>query len=223
MRSPIRLRCLLALALGVAVMAAGEDSLPNRAGNGKVSLHGTAITDRDEITKIMGVDLGEGYVLVDIQVTPETPEGLYVSVDDFTLVSRKDGERGSAMSPNEIAGSGGLVISRTRSGAVVGTQAPGPLGGQLPPGVGPQYPGQGAGGVGTGGSVEGGLADVRQAQRSRQVDPRLAPLEKKILRDGETQEPVEGLLYFYMEGKVKPKNLGLIYDGQGGRLIIDFK
>jgi hypothetical protein len=73
------------------------------------------------------------------------------------------------------------------------------------------------------GGVEGGLAEARQAPRSREADPRLEPLERLVLRDGQITEPIEGLLYFYMEGKVKPKDLGLIYAGPGGRLIIDFK
>ncbi len=216
MMTPLRLRTVLAIALAVTLTAAAEDgkSLRNRAGNQKVSLRGTAITDRDTITRIMGIDLGEGYVLVNIQVTPEIPEGLYVSPGDFTLISRKDGERGSAMSPNEIAGAGGLVVSSARStGGGVGVQQPG-LGGQLPGGT--------PGGIGVGGGVQSGVADVHQAQRTTKVDPRLVPLEQKILPEGPTKDTVEGLLYFYMEGKEEPKKLGLIYDGQGGRLVIDF-
>jgi hypothetical protein len=215
----------MALGLGLAGFAAGQTgkSLPNRAGNGKLSLRGTVITDQKEVAGIMGIDLGEGYVLVQIRATPETPEGLFISIDDFTLVSRKDGERGSAMSPNEIAGSGGLILGKAgSSGGGIGTRQPGGLGGQIP-GLGGQIPGAGGGGVGNSGSTEGGLADVRQAPRGRGEDPRMAPLDAKIFKDGETTQPVEGLLYFYMEKKVKPKDLGLIYAGQAGRLIIDFQ
>ena len=61
--------CLLA---GLAAMAAlAEDkALPNQAGNSKVSLQGTAVTDRKEITQLLGVDLGDGYVVVKIRVLP---------------------------------------------------------------------------------------------------------------------------------------------------------
>jgi hypothetical protein len=44
-----------------------------------------------------------------------------------------------------------------------------------------------------------------------------------MLRDSETKDPVEGLLYFLLEGKNKPKDLGLIYKGAAGRLAMDFK
>ena len=51
----------------------------------------------------------------------------------------------------------------------------------------------------------------------------MAMLNTKLFPDAETREPVEGLLYFLIEGKFQPKNLGLIYAGAAGRLIIDFK
>jgi len=45
----------------------------------------------------------------------------------------------------------------------------------------------------------------------------------KALPERETKAPVEGLLYFVMEGKVKPKDLGLVYKSPLGRLEMDFK
>jgi hypothetical protein len=218
------LRFGVAIALGFGAAAGQESrSLPNRAGNSKVSLRGNAITDRARITRLMGVDLGEGYVVVEIQVTPERPEGLYVSIGDFTLISRKDGERGRAMAPSEIAGSGGLIIGppTMNGGGAIGTRAPGQ--GAPLPGTGIPGAGLGGGGIGTTGATEGGLAEARPAPRNNREDPRLAPLENRVLRDGEIQSPASGLLYFYMQGKVKPKDLGLIYAGPGGRLVIDFQ
>ena len=44
-----------------------------------------------------------------------------------------------------------------------------------------------------------------------------------MLPDKETKEPVEGLLYFLLEGKNKAKDLGLLYKGPAGRLAMDFK
>ena len=44
-----------------------------------------------------------------------------------------------------------------------------------------------------------------------------------MLHDVETKEPVEGLLYFLLDGKNKVKDLGLIYKGPAGRLAMDFK
>ena len=44
-----------------------------------------------------------------------------------------------------------------------------------------------------------------------------------MLKDVETKEPVEGLIYFLLEGKNKPKDLGLLYKGPAGHLAMDFK
>ncbi len=51
----------------------------------------------------------------------------------------------------------------------------------------------------------------------------MAALKSKILPDLQTKDPVEGLLYFSIEGKVKPKDLSLIYKSPFGRLEMEFK
>lgn len=208
-----------------ALCALGADkSLPNQAGNAKLSLNGTVVTARKDVEALMGIDLGEGYIVVKIRATPQTLTPLRLSIDDFTLVSRKNGEKSGAMSPTAIAGSGGMVVMRpqSQSGGGIGarsnpTTMPGPVGGS-PIGM----PSSG-GGIGNTGSTEGGLAEVRIETKRGPADPRLPALEAKIFQDSETLEPVEGLLYFNLEGKFKPQQLGLIYAGQAGRLIIDFK
>jgi hypothetical protein len=71
---------------------------------------------------------------------------------------------------------------------------------------------------------------VTVAPVESKVDSKKAPdspltklLESKMLADTETKDPVEGLLYFLLEGKNKPKDLGLLYKGPAGRLAMDFK
>ena len=61
------------------------------------------------------------------------------------------------------------------------------------------------------------------ADTTARIDAQLAVLEAKVFPDTETKDPVEGLLYFSLDTKSKPENLGLIYSGQAGRLAIDFK
>jgi hypothetical protein len=51
----------------------------------------------------------------------------------------------------------------------------------------------------------------------------LAALTSKGLPERETKAPVEGLLYFAVEGKVKLKDLSLIYKSPFGRLEMEFK
>ena len=56
-----------------------------------------------------------------------------------------------------------------------------------------------------------------------QDNPLLAVLKKKALPQIETNEPVSGLLYFFLEGKHKLKDLELMYKSPSGRLILDFE
>jgi hypothetical protein len=211
-------RLILTLIFTAAAFAADDKkTLPNQAGNGKLSLDASVITDRKQITSLLGVDLGEGFIVVKMKAKPQALEPIRLSIDDFTLISRKNGERSGAFSPSAIAGSAVLVVQPTfadvRSSST-GMGMPIPVGG---PGTRPSAPG-----IGTGGGTEKGTADAK-ITRNRTEDPRLAVLEAKVFPDTETKEPVEGLLYFSLDTKSKPENLGLIYSGQAGRLAIDFK
>ncbi len=202
---------------------AADKSLPNQAGNAKLSLNGTAVIDRKAITDLMGIDLGEGFIVVKIRAVPQTLQALRVSMDDFTLVSRKNGEKSGAMSPHAIAGSGAMVIgdARAQSGQGIGTRN-NPT--TMPPPVmgGPLGMPTNGGGLGNTGTIQEGTVDARMERRTKE-DPRLAYLEAKAFQDVEGKEPVEGLLYFNLTGKFKPKDLGLIYAGPAGRLVIDFQ
>lgn len=214
----------LACFAAFAVITSGQSTknLPNQAGNREVGLIGQAITDQKEVAKLLGVDLGEGYVVVKIRVLPQTGQPLRISIDDFTLVSRKDGEKSGAMAPHMIAGGARLVLrGPSYQGGGLGQRPAGGPGGTVG-GLGRQLP-AGGGGIGNTGSTDSGVNEIAGIQRDRDDDPRLGPLEEKILKDAESTEPVEGLLYFYLEQKVKPKDLGMIYSGPAGRLVIDFK
>src|SRR5713226_200492 len=94
----------------VAILALGGEKrlLPGQAGNDDIELTGGVIIDHDEIHQALGADLGAGYVVVRMKATPKTEEPLRISPDDFTLVSRKDGEKSAALSPTQIAGRGAL-------------------------------------------------------------------------------------------------------------------
>jgi hypothetical protein len=214
-------RAALVAAIAALSVFAQNKSLPNQAGNGKLGLVGTAITDRKEITQLLGFDLGEGFVVVKIRMLPQTLENLRVAMDDFTLVSRKDGEKSGALVPSQMYGGTALVVGRAQSssGNGIGT-ARVPTTGGSSGSIGTP----GAGGIGNTGSTESGMAEARIVKGRSSDDPRIEPLEAKGLRTVETKEPVEGLLYFFIErNKVKPKDLGLIYAGPAGRLVVDFK
>jgi len=187
-------KSLIALAISALVLA-GQNikSLPNQAGNGNIDLSGTVFIDSKDIQQVIGAPMDPGYIVVRIRVEPRMLEALRISADDFSLVSRKDGERSDALAPSQIGGSANLILkSKTTYAASPGVS-----------------------------ETAVGVTPV-EAKKTPE-NPLIKILESKMLRDTETKEPVEGLLYFLLEGKNKPKDLGLLYKGPAGRLAMDFK
>jgi hypothetical protein len=217
-------RALICLSIALAASAGEKKPLPGQAGNDDVELVASVIVDRDEIKQALGgSDLGAGYVAVRIKVMPKADDPIRVSPDDFTLLSRKDGERSPSLSAYQIAGRGALVVKRATASQTVGTDRIGPSWGGISGGGIGRMPGSG-GSAGTGGGVESGTADAKiETEKGAKDNPLLAVLQAKSLPDKDTKEPVEGLLYFNLELKVKPKDLSLQYKGAAGRLTMDFK
>ena len=189
----------LAPMLLMAALAFAENKpLPNQAGNDDVDLAGTVVIERPQIQQELGMDMGAGYMLVQIKVTPKGDAALRVGPDDFTLLSRKNGDRSPALDPQQIAGTSGALIVKPAA----------------------QQPG--GDGTRTNGPIWGGVTP--KASGAKDGDSRLlGVLKEKALQDQETKKPVEGLLYFALDGKLKPKDVSLIYKGPAGKLVIDFK
>ena len=62
-----------------------------------------------------------------------------------------------------------------------------------------------------------------QTDDKKPVNPLLKILDEKMLPDKEGIQPLTGLLYFPIEGKLKIKDLELIYKGPAGKLFIEFR
>jgi hypothetical protein len=212
---------LFALAvLPLLAMAGERKQLPGQAGNDDVELVGSVIVDRDEIKQALGADLGAGYVIARMKITPKSDDGLRVSPDDFTIISRKDGQRSAALSPGQIAGKGAIVVKAAPSQpGGLGTTTNGPIWGGIG-GAPSRMPGN-SNGVGNSAGSDGG-AEAKVDNSNGKDNPLLAVLKGKILPDKETKEPVEGLLYFPIDGKIKPKDLAIVYKGPAGKLIMEF-
>jgi hypothetical protein len=210
------------IATALIAQAGERKPLPGQAGNDDIEMVASVLIDRDEIHQALGADLGAGYVAVRIKVTPKTEQPLRVSPDDFTMISRKDGQRSVALSPGQVAGKGALVVKAAPSQpGGFGTQSNGPIWGGI--GGPPQrLPGSG-GGIGNMAGADGGAEAKVEPNNKAKDNPLLAILEEKSLPDKETKEPVEGLLYFPIEGKVKPKDLAVLYKGPAGKLVMEFK
>jgi hypothetical protein len=206
----------------VSLFAAAADRkpLPGQAGNDDIELVGSPIVDRAEVTQAVGEELGVGYVVVRMKVTPKTEKPLRISPDDFTIVCRKDGQRSVALSPGQIAGTGALIVkAAANQPGGAGTTTNGPIWGGVGMGqMGSRRPANSAGADG----AEPRMEDSGKSKDGKD-SPLLAALKAKILPDKESLEPVEGLLYFPIDGKLKPSDLAVLYKGQAGRLTMEFE
>jgi hypothetical protein len=186
------------VALAGAALAA-DKTFPGQAGNDNVELTASVMLDPAQIREAVGADLEKGIVVVKAKVTNKTGDPLRVSPDDFTLLSRKNGDRADALAPGQLAGGSVLVVKRDHSGRdwAQQTNQPGFI----------------------------GIAGVSKGDHPKD-DKLLATLKSKELPDAELKSNAsgEGLLYFSIDGsKLKPKDLALIYKGAGGHLSMDFK
>jgi hypothetical protein len=212
MRRPVILSALL---LSACLVFAGKKvvSPSTSAGNEQVDIIATIFLSEDEVTqKLGGEDAGPGIVLLDVSVTPKTDAPLRVTPDDFTLLAHDDGQRTQPFDPSELAGQGALVES-VKTGNTSKT------------GVGVGFGGI-FGGAGTGaspGNPRPQTVNSKMDTKSEGNPNLLKALKKKQFPTIESVEPVEGYLYFRLDGKHKLKNLTVLYRGAAGKLDLDFQ
>jgi hypothetical protein len=207
------LRIGLACLISLAALGAAEKKLPiEQTSNDVIEINATPMIDKDEIRQEFGSDLGGDIVVVRVKVRPVSDKPVKVSLDDFLLVSSKDGQRSQPFAPSQIAGDTALVL--TPQGAKNG------LGGNRPKWSGIAGPF----GMGTGSGSSGTSTDTKvETVRSDKPNPLLTVLKDKVLPEKEITEPISGLLYFQMVGKFKPKDLELHYKGPAGQLALRFR
>src|SRR5438270_9935288 len=117
-----------------------------------------------------------------MKVTPKTDKPLRISPDDFTIVSRKDGQRSEALSPGQIAGRGALVVKAapTQPGGY-GTTTNGPIWGGIG-GAPRQLPGN-SNGAGNAPGADSGVEAKADAGAKEKDNPLLDILKAKQLPD----------------------------------------
>ena len=181
------------------------------AGNEQVEIVATIFLAEEEIAQKLGEDPGPGIALLQVQVIPKTDQPIQVSPEDFILLAHDDGERAKPFDPAEIAGQGALVVTnkpdKGRKGAAFGS-----LGGML-----------GGGSGSSPGNSKAPNISTRMDERNEGNKNLLKALRDKQLARGDSKEPMEGLLYFPLEGKHKLKNLAVLYRGPAGRLNLEFE
>ncbi len=188
----------LAACFCAVAFAADPKPFPGQAGNDNIELRGEAILEPAEIKQEVGSELGMGIVVMRVTASNKTGEALRVGPADFTLVSRKDGDRAEALEPGQLAGGTALIVKKNTAGRewAQQTNTPGWTG------------------------ISGTKTDKPKD------DVLLAALKAKLLPDGDLKpnQSSNGLMYFAIETKkLKSKDLALVYKGPAGHLTMEFK
>ncbi len=209
----------LAAALG---WASGADRKPaeGRASNSLVEITARVFLDREQVRRVVGAELEDTIAVAEVRLAPRPGVKLKVVRDDFELWSGKNGGRSTPFAPTQIAGPAVLVVSNRGGGAGVASQSDGrvwrsPTGDGRPRRIG----GEGA----SVGNVSGVGENTIQASRDGGAKDTLALLEEKVLPEKDLDGPLSGLLYFYLEGRHKPKDVTLHYRTPAGKLVVPFK
>lgn len=221
----MRLGFAVVLITACVVMGADKKPATSAASNKNVEIRATAYLEKQDVKDAVGAEMPPYIVAVEVTVRPKGGQSLKVFADDFLLHCYSDGQKSGPFAPTQIAGKGGLtLVSRENSaGTFMGNQN-GPVWGGVGGGRPQRLPGNG-GGVGNAtSSTTSQEAQEVDAKKEKEPDsPLLATLKQKAMAEGETSEPVKGLLYFPLEGKKKAKDMALQYNGMGGKLILEFK
>jgi hypothetical protein len=205
--------------LGAPALSASDDRYPiGRSSNDFVEISANLLLDKDEIRQaigpnIAGSDLGGNIIVVRVTVRPLGDDPVKIWLDDFALLSDKDGQRSAPFQASQIAGAGAIIVKNASSGKTSTTVMAG--GGAIMgmPTGGPT--------MGNGASAPGADIEVKDAEDNTD-SPLLVALREKALPEKSVTDPVTGLLYFEIDGKVKPKNLELFYKSRSGKLGLRF-
>ncbi|MCC6264583.1 MAG: hypothetical protein IT169_13475 [Bryobacterales bacterium] len=228
-------RILLALVFLASLLPAAGNPGPfkSTARSAKVTIDAELYLDRGQVEKLIGNSLDGYLVVVKVKIASNRPnEEIRLFRDDFVLVSSKDGERSEPFAPEMLAGSSTMVVNEVvlSTGPIMG-QNTGPViggipgGGPVPTGPPRRIDTPGSQG-GTAGSPTASATTVEQkiydGKPGNQQTAWLETLKAKVLKEGELTQAHEGLLYFPLNGKHKPKQITLLYNGVNPRMELTF-
>ncbi len=213
---------VLSLAAALVALAAPPKAPPSgKSVNEKLAISATVYADKSAVKELLGAEL-QDVCVVEVRIAVKGQDPVKIHPDDFLLRSFKDGQKSGPFAPSQIAGSAALVVSSGGGGGTfIGRGSDGPIWGGTPgTGTRPERIGGDDTGIGNVGGTE--VRATMDSGKDRE-NPLLAKLKERMLPARETTGPLSGLLYFSLEGKHKPKDLRLEYNGAGGKLGIEFK
>jgi len=201
------------LLFATSLLGAKKVISPNTsASNDQLDIIATIFMTQEEVTQKLGADPGKGIALLEIRVIPKTNDSVQISPDDFILLAHDDGERAKPFDPAQIAGQGTLVVSSATDKTKRQTSGFGGFGGMM-----------GGGSGSSPGNSKPTTLSTKMESKNQGNDKLLEALKAKQFPQKDTNQPVEGYLYFPLDGKHKLKNMALLYRGPAGRLDLEFE
>jgi hypothetical protein len=209
-------RCLAISLVFVSILpgAAKKTTATARGENEDLILNVTIYTDPAAVKEALGDDLGGHYIVAQVKVEPKYTKEIVIDRDDFLLRTDKDGDRTKPMAPSQVAGNGGLVLTRT-----VG---PGGDGAERSRGWSMGGPFGMGGGAGRGADPGSVKATMEEGDKDKKETPLKKMLDSKVLPEKKIEEPTTGFLFFPMENQ-KMKDLELVYGGKENKIRLRFK
>ena len=208
---------LFAFFLASALLVSGAAKKTTATGRGEnedVILNVTIYIDAAAVKEALGDDLAGHYIVAQVKVEPKYTKEITIDRDDFLLRTDKDGDRTKPMAPSQVAGNGGLVLTRT--------DGPSGEGAERSHGWSIGGMGMGGGGVGAGAGPQNTGVKASAEKANAKDSPLKQMLDAKVLPEKKVEEPVTGFLFFPMENQ-KMKDLELVYGGKENRIRIRFK
>ena len=211
----MRLFCgsvLFLLAVTASFGAKKVISANTSAGNEQVDVVATLYMTEEDVTQKLGMDPGKGIALLEVRIIPKTDQPVQMSPDDFILLAHDDGERSKPFDPAQIAGQGAMVVSSATDKTKKQTSGFGGFGGMI-----------GGGSGSSPGNSKPVTLSSKMDTKSQGNDKLLEALKTKQFPQKESVQPVEGYLYFPLDGKHKLKNMAVLYRGPAGQLNLEFE
>ena len=197
--------------ISVSMLCAADKKLPiDETSNDLLAISVSAPLDKDQIKQELGSDLDADIIVIRLTARTVSEKPVQLSLDDFLLISGKDGQRSEPFAPGQLAGSDSLIVTSNGARNGLGDHS--------------HRPTFDLGGIGIGSPGSTPPPDLKtQESRDEKENPLLAALNAKILPEKEITEPISGLLFFQIVGKVKTKDLELHYKGPAGPMALRFK
>ena len=215
-------RILATALLALCAFPANAEWLSERFDDAEISVR--LVRDANDLISLLGTDLDRDYVLAEVKVRPLYNANVILTREDFIMRSRRNNERSTAMSPEEIAGGAVLVMGSKR----VGTGSPGVYSQENDPVIVGGTPGTGTrprtlGGQGQSfGIGQASNQELTVKAEQRETTSLLERLQQHELPIGATREIVRGYLYFQVPAKHKLKHYQFTYDGNVGEFSVVF-